>query len=432
LSHQSLKFCSFSSRLLIQRAEPFSWVYFVGVLSYHLQFTDLLSACLALDSLSKRRAQVEKSIEQGSRLLITELRSAKPELALRCLPILLGVTAGRLALEADHAEMTILHATLAEAAQGIEAAVKIVMELAPEAVSSITPRERAIYLLQQVRFLVDAGDFVRAAIVANKVPRSVIDCDEHVDAAAYFHRVSVDIAAAQRDGDAFTAHRHKAARALLRAHARATPFPFPDLPVSLRPTLSPEAVSLACDLAVSALVVSPPSPSVRELAAAVVRDARSVRKEVDGAGYSADARRLAEQVDALYMESADAVLAHPLVCRELDAAGQALSEKVRLFCFERNIVRLAQVCSRVTLDLLAVRSGAGEAVERVLRDASRRGTLSALGIRVQIDRPTGYVAFVRPSSVSGTLDAWSGTLDGILDSVSLAGHLIDLEREEIA
>eukprot|EP00769_Ergobibamus_cyprinoides_P002970 gnl/Ergobibamus_cyprinoides/415.p1 GENE.gnl/Ergobibamus_cyprinoides/415~~gnl/Ergobibamus_cyprinoides/415.p1 ORF type:complete len:165 (+),score=38.79 gnl/Ergobibamus_cyprinoides/415:393-887(+) len=121
--------------------------------------------------------------------------------------------------------MTILHATLAEAAQGIEAAVKIVMELAPEAVSSITPRERAIYLLQQVRFLVDAGDFVRAAIVANKVPRSVIDCDEHVDAAAYFHRVSVDIAAAQRDGDAFTAHRHKAARALLRAHARATPSP---------------------------------------------------------------------------------------------------------------------------------------------------------------------------------------------------------------
>lgn len=85
------------------------------------------------------------------------------------------ITDGKIFLEAERARLTRALAIIKEEAGKISDAADILQEVHVETYGSLSKREKVEFILEQMRLTIAKRDFVRSAIVSNKINRKVID-----------------------------------------------------------------------------------------------------------------------------------------------------------------------------------------------------------------------------------------------------------------
>lgn len=128
-----------------------------------------------LNTLCTRRSQKSKAVTalvQAALPWIEECSNADDKLSL--VVALRNITDGKILLEAERARLTLQLSKMKEEAGEVGAAADILQEVHVETYGALSKREKIEFLLEQMRVTLLKQDFVRAAIVSNKINRKVL------------------------------------------------------------------------------------------------------------------------------------------------------------------------------------------------------------------------------------------------------------------
>lgn len=143
-----------------------------------------------IETLSTRRSQKSKAIgalvsktlpwvlqvDVGGGFLPLEVASKEQkEIRDKLIVTLRDITDGKIFLEAERARLTRALAVVKETDGDVPGAANILQEVHVETYSSLSKREKVEFILEQIRLTLGKRDFVRAAIVANKINRKVLN-----------------------------------------------------------------------------------------------------------------------------------------------------------------------------------------------------------------------------------------------------------------
>jgi 26S proteasome regulatory subunit N5 len=120
--------------------------------------------------LSKRRAQlvkVVKAIVVDAMALLDKCPTV--ELKLELINTLRAISDGKIFVELERANLTMMLAKMKESEGKIAEAADILGEVAVETIGSMELKERAEFLLEQLRLVLDKKDFLRAELISKKI-----------------------------------------------------------------------------------------------------------------------------------------------------------------------------------------------------------------------------------------------------------------------
>ncbi len=128
-----------------------------------------------LSILTKRRAQLQKAVEAVIQLgakFVKQVDASTPEGETRqreLIETLRTVSAGKMFVELERAQLTAILAAHEEKAGKVREAADILQEIQVETIGSMDVQEKANYLLEQVRLVLAKRDYVRTEIIAKKL-----------------------------------------------------------------------------------------------------------------------------------------------------------------------------------------------------------------------------------------------------------------------
>lgn len=95
------------------------------------------------------------------------------------------VAAGKMFVELERARMTRILAEMKEAEGGVAEAAELMQDVQVETIGAMEVREKASFLLEQLRLCLAKKDFVRSEIIAKKIqPKTLAKEDMQVRACA--------------------------------------------------------------------------------------------------------------------------------------------------------------------------------------------------------------------------------------------------------
>ena len=127
--------------------------------------------------LYKRRAQLVKVMKAVTVHAMAYISKAPTAAAKKDLiNVLRDVTAGKIFVEQERAQLTMLLAQMSEAEGNISEAADLLQEIAVETIGAMTLKEKAEYLLEQLRLCLDKRDTLRSELVAKKIrPKQLLE-----------------------------------------------------------------------------------------------------------------------------------------------------------------------------------------------------------------------------------------------------------------
>ena len=128
-----------------------------------------------LTTLCTRRSQKTKAVTalvQAALPWIEECPTKEEQLKL--VVSLRNITDGKIFLEAERARLTLQLSKMKEEAGDVGAAADILQEVHVETYGALSKREKIEYLLEQMRVTLLNKDYVRSAIVSNKINRKAL------------------------------------------------------------------------------------------------------------------------------------------------------------------------------------------------------------------------------------------------------------------
>lgn len=143
-----------------------------------------------IQTLSTRRSQKSKAIGAlvtktlpwilqvdvgGGYQPLEVVSSEQKEIRDKLIVTLRDITDGKIFLEAERARLTRALAVIKETDGDVPGAADILQEVHVETYSSLSKREKVEFILEQIRLTLGKRDYVRAAIVANKINRKVLN-----------------------------------------------------------------------------------------------------------------------------------------------------------------------------------------------------------------------------------------------------------------
>lgn len=132
--------------------------------------------------LSKRRGQLKlplvKMVQKAAACLDTA-----PDLAttLRLIETLRAVTAGKIHVEVERARVTLRLAKIREEEGKLDEAVEVLQELQVETFGSMDKREKAEFILEQMRLSLLRKDYTKTLILSKKITRRFFDDEAQHD-----------------------------------------------------------------------------------------------------------------------------------------------------------------------------------------------------------------------------------------------------------
>jgi 26S proteasome regulatory subunit N5 len=126
--------------------------------------------------LTKRRGQLKQAIAD----MVTEAMPYLEPLPgkddkLELIATLRTVTEGKLFVEVERSRLTLALARIREAEGRLTEASEVLQEVAIETVGSMEKREKAEFLLEQVRLTSVTRDWIKTGILANKMNKRMMD-----------------------------------------------------------------------------------------------------------------------------------------------------------------------------------------------------------------------------------------------------------------
>ncbi len=369
----------------------------------HKQWTQLNEH---IQMLAKRRAQLQSVLVAIVRQGVGYVDSCPAGAPRRALiETLRTVSAGKMFIELERARLTRQLAAMEEAEGRVKEASAMLQEVQVETINTMDMREKAEFLLEQVRLCLLKDDFVHAEIVTTKVNRRVLETSKMHDLKLRFYELIVE-----------HQQKSKSTEYWITCQAYIAMYNTPSVQADeskWRPILRRAVMFLAL------------SAYDSEVADALAR--LRVDPRVQKLPACAEVLRLLTTHElvswplACWSEwSADEVFAESAphgrgATRAKDLHKRIVQHNLRVFERAYKRIRTARLASLLQLS--------EEETESYIAELVSSGQLYA-----KIDRPAGIVNFARPETPATLLNAWSHDVGKLLSLVDKTCHLIHKEN----
>jgi len=347
--------------------------------------------------LSKRRAQLKHA---QSQLVIEAMKyvDAIPdkEERIKLITTLRTVTDGKIYVEVERARLTLALSRIYEADGKLKEASETLQEVAVETFGSMDKREKAEFLLEQVRLCHTQHDFVKMQIIANKVSKKVLDEAGFEDLKLKFYRLLIELHSNSKDAGA------------LRKDFQAI-YTIPNV-LTDRGLLENTLSSIVVFLALSAY-----GNEVSDLLHRINAD-----KNLDTLPIF---KRLVvflttKEIIPWPLPEEPVYQTHPVLAQPFWFAllhKRVVQHNIRVIAGYYSRLRFARFSALLSLP--------AEAAELFLSE-----TVSEKMVYAKIDRPAGIVSFEKPKLPSEVLAEWSGDISQLLGLVETTCQLINKEN----
>lgn len=112
---------------------------------------------------------------------------------LALLETLTNVTEGKIFVEVEGARLTRKHAHMLEADGKLDAAAKLLQEVQVETCGAMERREKAEYILDQMRLVLLRADFVRTQIISRKINPKLLESEDFQDVKLQYYEYMIKL-----------------------------------------------------------------------------------------------------------------------------------------------------------------------------------------------------------------------------------------------
>eukprot|EP00639_Heterosigma_akashiwo_P004874 CAMPEP_0194575424 /NCGR_PEP_ID=MMETSP0292-20121207/10913_1 /TAXON_ID=39354 /ORGANISM="Heterosigma akashiwo, Strain CCMP2393" /LENGTH=439 /DNA_ID=CAMNT_0039427207 /DNA_START=77 /DNA_END=1396 /DNA_ORIENTATION=- len=358
-----------------------------------------------LTVLSKRRSQNTKAITgmvRTSMEWVPETPSKDAKVAL--VITLRDITDGKIFLEAERAQLTRILADVYEADGDVQAACDCMGEVHVETYGAVGKKEKAEFILEQLRLTLAREDYVRAVINSRKLNRKILKEDGMQEIKVRFYELMIRYDQHENNPLAIAQHYHEI-------------YDTPSVQAD------PEKADAALSACVLFLVLSPHSNEQADMLERVKRLGRPLERVPD---FQEAARRFTTpELIRWPMGGPGAALAgHPALARAGADRARAWTADLRVRVVQHNIRTIAKYYKQIRMKRLS------EHLQ--LTEDETETHLAALvsehGFRAKMDRPGGVVAFAQARAPEGVLSDWNSDISQLLGLVERTCHLINKEN----
>jgi len=313
-----------------------------------------------------------------------------------------AVSAGKMFVELERAQMTKQLVDIKEAEGNIPEAADIISEIQVETIGSMKIGDKADFLLEQIRLCLAKKDYVRAEIVANKVNTKTLADEKFQDLKLKYHRLMIEYHSHHNHYfDICKSYREIFNTPIVRADEKLW-----------RPALTK---------AVQFLALSPFDSEVSD----VLHRLKEEKKIAEMPSC--------EQV--LTALTTDEIMSWPFKVFEEEWKGdsdfdvKASGSKDRWEDLHKRVVQhnirvIGMYYDRITSRRLAELLGLNaEKTETYLSEM-----VSSKQLFAKIDRPTGIIVFAKKKDANEMVNAWSSDIDELLAVVEKTTHMINKEN----
>ncbi|CAM9128460.1 unnamed protein product [Choristocarpus tenellus] len=363
-----------------------------------------LNASLTL--ISKRRGQHSKAVTamvQEAMGWLEETPDKEHRVSL--LVTLRDMTDGKIFVEAERTKLTRILAQFKEEEGDVAGAADVMQEVHVETYGALDKREKADFILEQIRLTLGKKDYIRALIQSRKINRKVLLDEDMQDIKVRFYRLMVE----------YNIHEKAPFNLCQDFHSI---FDTPEVKSSDDNKNWQEPL----EAAVLFLVLSPFSNHQQDMLFRVEK-----YTHLD---------KLPQYKALVKLFTTPEIIGYPLQGQEeleanpsLAAGGPELLQKwkvdLKLRVVQHNIRVIAKYYKQIYTKRLAELLGLGEAeAERNVADMVCDGSLGY----AKIDRPAGIVSFSKPKPPEEILSEWNSDIAQLLQLVERSCHLINKEN----
>lgn len=314
------------------------------------------------------------------------------------------VTEGRIYCEVERARLTMRLSQMKEARGDLKGAASVIQEVQVETYGAMERREKAEFLLEQIRLCLDTGDNVRTELISKKMTAKVLDEELFQDIRVRFYELMIRFHVFRKD--------HLAVARDYRAIFRTADVQADQ--AKWHPALKKSIVHA---------VLAPFDKEQQELIALLAAE----KKRIDDLPEYAKLASYFTTEEVTPWPEVRAIFENVLPADHPDLfSGETATlswEAFQTSVVRHNIRVVSLYYSRITTARLAQMLHLGaEATERHLSDMVVGGKVFA-----RIDRPAGIVSFAEPRSATTVLNAWASDVSKLLGLVDRACHIASME-----
>ncbi|XP_018301013.1 26S proteasome non-ATPase regulatory subunit 12 [Mycetomoellerius zeteki] len=358
--------------------------------------------------LSKRRSQLKQAVTKMVQECCTYIdKMPNKETMVKLIETLRLVTEGKIYVEVERARLTHRLAKIKEAEGDIAGAAAVMLELQVETYGSMSRREKASLILEQMRLCLAKQDFMRTQIIAKKINVKFFsdENDEETQTLKLkYYDLMMELA------------RHEGWHLELCRHNRA---------VLETPTIrdDPEKRRIALSRAVLYLVLAPHEPEQADLTHRLLAD-----KLLDEIPTYKELLRLFVNPELIKWSGLCEIYEKDLRLTEVFSSSTEEGCKrwtdLRNRVVEHNIRIMAKYYTKITLTRMAeLLDLPTEETEACLCNLVETGVINA-----RTDRPAGVVRFTGTQEPAALLDTWAASLSKLMGLVNHTTHLIHQEE----
>jgi len=375
----------------------------VGIVQMCHQSKDTVALNENVVVLAKRRGQSKTAQTKMVHEVMTYLDQLESEAAkIELIETLRAVTEGKIFVELERARLTQSLCAIKEAAGNIKEACDILNEVQIETVQSMERREKAEFVLEQMRLLLDNSDYARTSIVSKKLSKKVLQDDSFEDVKIKFNEYMIRYHDSKDNYmDMFRCYNGIYNTSIVKN--------------------DPEKLAPILKAATSFLVLAPHDNEQNDFLHRIKDDANlekfpsylqlyklmTTRELIVWSAIEGDLKADLSGVGAFSGDNGD-------------RRWSVFKDRIT----EYNIRTIGTYYDRMTISRLTELLHLPQAdTEMVVSKLVIDGIVWA-----RIDRPAGVIVFQKPSSVDDVLNHWSGNIDSLLDKVEKCCHLIYKEN----
>lgn len=358
--------------------------------------------------LSKRRSQLKQAVTKMVQECCTYVdKTPDKETMVKLIETLRLVTEGKIYVEVERARLTHRLAKIKEEDGDINGAASVMLELQVETYGSMSRREKASLILEQMRLCLAKKDFMRTQIIAKKINVKFFsdENDEETQALKLkYYDLMMELS------------RHEGWHLELCRHNRA---------VLETPTVreDPEKRHTALSRAVLYLILAPHEPEQADLTHRLLAD-----KMLDEIPIYKELLRLFVNPELIKWSGLCEIYERELRATEvfstLTEEGRKRWADLRNRVVEHNIRIMAKYYTKITLTRMAeLLDLPVEETEACLCNLVETGVINA-----RTDRPAGVVRFTGSQEPAALLDTWAASLSKLMSLVNHTTHLIHQEE----
>ncbi|XP_011635500.1 26S proteasome non-ATPase regulatory subunit 12 [Pogonomyrmex barbatus] len=358
--------------------------------------------------LSKRRSQLKQAVTKMVQECCTYIdKMPNKETMVKLIETLRSVTEGKIYVEVERARLTHRLAKIKEAEGDIAGAAAVMLELQVETYGSMSRREKASLILEQMRLCLAKQDFMRTQIIAKKINVKFFsdeNDEETQELKLKYYDLMMELA------------RHEGWHLELCRHNRA---------VLETPAIRDDSEKrhIALSRAVLYLVLAPHEPEQADLTHRLLAD-----KLLDEIPTYKELLRLFVNPELIKWSGLCEIYERDLRLTEVFSSSTEEGCKrwtdLRNRVVEHNIRIMAKYYTKITLTRMAeLLDLPTEETEACLCNLVETGVISA-----RTDRPAGVVRFTGTQEPAALLDTWAASLSKLMGLVNHTTHLIHQEE----